>query len=128
MKLVLAVGFALLAGAASAQTLLEPTPEEQLIGAVDLCLRWSPADPAHVTDVVLTNSSGDEALDAKIPGMVRDIPFPRPADDDGSWFGLNLSFGAAEPHKIAPDCDRLPKGPLAPLILPPQILPPTNNP
>jgi hypothetical protein len=114
VRLALALLVGLWAGGASAQTLLEPTPEEKLIGAVDLCLRWSPADPAHVTDVVLTNSSGDEALDAKIPGMVRDIPFPRPTDDDGSWFGLNLSFGAADPHKIAPECGLLPRGPLDP--------------
>jgi hypothetical protein len=84
--------------------LLQPTPEEQLIGAVDVCVRWG-ADPAHLSDVVMTNSSGDTALDARVPGMIRDIPFPRPEGDAGQWFGLSLSFGAAEPHKTLPDCD-----------------------
>ena len=29
----------------------------------------------------------------------------RPADDGGAWFGLNLSFGAAEPHHAPPECE-----------------------
>lgn len=96
-------------GAAHAQPnagpfLLQPTPEEQTIGAVDVCVRWG-ADPAHLADVLMTNSSGDKDLDAKIPDMVRSMPYPRPAGDDGAWFGLSLSFGAAEPHHALPDCD-----------------------
>ncbi len=66
-------------------------------------MRWG-ADPAHLSDVVMTNSSGDKDLDARIPGMIRDIPYPRPEGDSGEWFGLSLSFGAAEPHKTLPDC------------------------
>jgi hypothetical protein len=84
--------------------LLQPTPEEQRIGAVDVCVRWG-SDPAHLADVIMTNSSGDRDLDAKIPDMIRSIPYPKPADDDGGWFGLSLSFGAAEPHRSVPDCD-----------------------
>ncbi len=109
---ILAFGLALCAAAVRAQTppspqdgvLLQPTPEEQLIGAVDVCVRWG-ADPAHLSDVVMVNSSGDKDLDAKIPDMIRDIPYPRPDGDAGQWFGLSLSFGAAEPHKTLPDCD-----------------------
>ena len=99
-----------LAGAAHAQpepsgpVLLEPTPEQKLIGAVDVCVRWG-ADPAHLADVLMTNSSGDKDLDARIPDMIRSIPYPKPMDDDGSWFGLSLSFGAAEPHHALPDCE-----------------------
>ena len=110
---VLALGLAFAATAAGAQTapspgpqdgfLLQPTPAEQLIGAVDVCVRWG-ADPAHLSDVVMTNSSGDTDLDARIPDMIRDIPYPRPDSDAGEWFGLSLSFGAAEPHKALPDC------------------------
>lgn len=110
-RLLLGAGLALsLAASAHAQPaeagpfLLQPTPEEQQIGAVDVCVRWG-ADPAHLADVVMTNSSGDKALDAKIPDMIRSIPYPKPADDDGSWFGLSLSFGAAEPQHALPDCD-----------------------
>ena len=84
--------------------LLQPTPEQQLIGAVDVCVRWG-ADPAHLAEVIMTNSSGDKDLDAKIPDMIRSIPYPKPADDAGEWFGLSLSFGAAEPHHTLPDCD-----------------------
>jgi hypothetical protein len=109
--LLLGAGLALsLAAAARAQQpgagpfLLQPTPEQQAIGAVDVCVRWG-ADPAHLADVIMTNSSGDKALDAKIPDMIRSMPYPKPADDDGSWFGLSLSFGAAEPHHTLPDCD-----------------------
>ena len=100
------LGLALaLAGAARAQgVLLQPTPEERAIGAVDVCVRWG-ADPAHLAEVIMTNSSGDKALDAQIPDMIRSIPYPRPADDGGAWFGLNLSFGAAEPHHAPPDCE-----------------------
>jgi hypothetical protein len=114
--LILACGLAACATAALAQApdpspaappqagvLLQPTPEEQLIGAADVCVRWG-ADPAHLSDVVMTNSSGDKDLDARIPGMIRDIPYPRPDSDSGEWFGLSLSFGAAEPHKTLPDC------------------------
>jgi hypothetical protein len=53
----------------------------------------------------MTNSSGDKDLDARIPDMIRSIPYPRPADDAGEWFGLGLSLGAAEPHRIPPDCE-----------------------
>jgi hypothetical protein len=84
--------------------LLEPTPEEKQVGAVDVCVRWG-ADPAHLADVLMTNSSGDKDLDARIPDMIRSIPYPRPADDAGEWFGLSLSFGAAEPHRTPPDCE-----------------------
>ncbi len=113
--LILVLGLAFAGAAADAQTapappaglqdgvLLQPTPEEQLIGAVDVCVRWG-SDPAHLSDVVTTNSSGDKDLDARIPGMIREIPFPRPESDSGEWFGLSLSFGAAEPHKTLPDC------------------------
>ncbi len=90
--------------AASGPMLLEPTPEQKEIGAVDVCVRWG-ADPAHLADVIMTNSSGDKDLDAKIPDMIRSIPYPKPMDDDGSWFGLSLSFGAAEPHHTLPDCE-----------------------
>ena len=69
-----------------------------------MCVRWG-ADPAHLAEVVMTNSSGDADLDARIPDMIRSIPYPRPTDDDGEWFGLNLSFGAAEPHRAPPDCE-----------------------
>ncbi|HEY4031960.1 MAG TPA: hypothetical protein VGM25_16560 [Caulobacteraceae bacterium] len=105
----LTLGLLLLLGSACAARaqgpfLLEPTPEEKLIGAVDVCVRWG-ADPAHLADVIMTNSSGDTGLDAQIPDMIRSIPYPRPADDTGEWFGLNLSFGAAEPHHALPDCD-----------------------
>jgi len=53
----------------------------------------------------MTTSSGDSDLDARIPDMIRSIPYPRPADDTGEWFGLNLSSGAAEPHHSPPDCE-----------------------
>jgi hypothetical protein len=107
---ILSLSLAFAATAALAQApsqdgvLLQPTPEEQLIGAVDVCVRWG-ADPAHLSDVVMVNSSGDKALDARIPGMILDIPYPRPQDDAGQWFGLSLSFGAAQPHGTLPDCD-----------------------
>lgn len=110
--LILACGLAACATAAPAQApdpapqggvLLQATPEEQLIGAVDVCVRWG-ADPTHLSDVVMTNSSGDKDLDARVPGMIRDIPYPRPEFDSGEWFGLSLLFGAAEPHKTLPDC------------------------
>ena len=105
-RLALALGLVLAsAGAARAQApfLLEPTPEEKAIGAVDVCVRWG-ADPAHLAEVIMTNSSGDKDLDAKIPDMIRSIPYPKPADDDGEWFGLSLSFGAAAPRRTPPDC------------------------
>ena len=109
--LLLGAGLALsLAVATQAQPaapgpfLLQPTPEQQAIGAVDVCVRWG-ADPAHLADVIMTNSSGDKDLDAKIPDMIRSIPYPKPADDTGEWFGLSLSFGAAEPHHALPDCE-----------------------
>jgi len=47
-RLALALGLALAsASAAWAQTpyLLEPTPEEKTIGAVDVCVRWGPIPP-----------------------------------------------------------------------------------
>jgi hypothetical protein len=110
-SLLLGAGLALsLAAAARAQPpavepfLLQPTPEEQAIGAVDVCVRWG-ADPAHLAEVIMTNSSGDKDLDARIPDMIRSMPYPKPADDAGEWFGLSLSFGAAEPHHTLPDCD-----------------------
>ena len=104
-RLALALGLILAcAGAAQGQVLLEPTPEQKAIGAVDVCVRWG-ADPAHLAEVVMTNSSGDKDLDAKIPDMIRSIPYPKPADDTGEWFGLSLSFGAAEPHHAPPDCE-----------------------
>ena len=54
----------------------------------------------------LTNSSGDKDLDARIPDMIRSIPYPRPMDDMGEWVRPErLSFGAAEPHHTAPDCE-----------------------
>jgi hypothetical protein len=96
--------------AAAGPMLLEPTPEEKAIGAVDVCVRWG-ADPAHLADVIMTNSSGDKTLDAKIPDMIRSIPYPKPMDDDGAWFGLSLSFGAAEPHHTLPDCDAATRAP-----------------
>ena len=110
-RLALAFALALTAGGiARAQgVLLEPTPEEKAIGAVDVCVRWG-ADPAHLSDVIMTNSSGDKDLDAKIPGMILSIPYPRPDGDDGAWFGLNLSFGAATPHHTLPDCDAAVRG------------------
>ncbi|MGZ3277935.1 MAG: hypothetical protein ACXU82_01675 [Caulobacteraceae bacterium] len=89
---------------AQAPYLLEPTPQEKAIGAVDVCVRWG-ADPAHLAEVIMTNSSGDKDLDAKIPDMIRSIPYPKPTDDAGEWFGLSLSFGAAEPHHVPPDCE-----------------------
>ena len=107
LALCLALAFA---GGAFAQPpseqgyLLEPTPEEKTVGAVDVCVRWG-ADPAHLAEVIMTNSSGDRDLDAKIPDMIRAIPYPRPPDDAGEWFGLNLSFGAAPPHHAPPDCE-----------------------
>jgi hypothetical protein len=58
-----------------------------------------------MSGILASNSSGDKDLDAKIPDMIRSIPYPKPADDTGEWFGLNLSFGAAEPHHALPDCD-----------------------
>ena len=106
-RVALALGL-LLATASAAWAggpyLLEPTPEEKMIGAVDVCVRWGD-DPAHLAEVIMTNSSGDTDLDAKIPDMIRQIPYPRPDGDMGEWFGLNLSFGAAEPHHTPPDCD-----------------------
>ena len=118
-SLLLGAGLALsLAAAAQAQPaapgpfLLQPTPEEQAIGAVDVCVRWG-SDPAHLADVIMTNSSGDKALDAKIPDLIRSIPYPKPADDTGEWFGLSLSFGAAEPHHALPDCDAAARAPKA---------------
>jgi hypothetical protein len=103
LGLTLACAGAARAQAPSAGFLLEPTPEQKAIGAVDVCVRWG-ADPAHLADVLMTNSSGDKDLDAKIPDMIRSIPYPKPADDTGEWFGLSLSFGAAEPHHALPDC------------------------
>lgn len=98
----------LLASAAHAQPagepfLLEPTPQEKTIGAVDVCVRWG-EDRAHLADVVMANSSGDKDLDSKIPDMIRSMPYPKPEGDTGEWFGLSLSFGAAPPHSALPDC------------------------
>ena len=107
MALTLGLAFAFAcAGPVLAQDpyLLEPTPEQKAIGAVDVCVRWG-ADPAHLADVIVTNSTGDKDLDARIPDMIRSIPYPKPADDAGEWFGLSLSFGAAEPHQAPPDCE-----------------------
>ena len=83
---------------------LGPEHPEAFPGAVDVCVRWG-ADPAHVSDVILVASSGDKDLDAKIPDMIRSIPYPKPDGDAGEWFGLSLSFSAAPPHAALPDCD-----------------------
>lgn len=105
LALALGLGLAPTCAAwAQAPYLLEPTPEEKTIGAVDVCVRWG-SDSAHLADVIMTNSSGDRELDARIPDMIRSIPYPRPEDDGGEWFGLSLSFGAAEPHHVPPDCE-----------------------
>jgi len=87
---------------------LGPEHPEDLPGAVDVCVRWG-ADPAHVSDVILVASSGDKDLDAKIPDMIRSIPYPKPDGDTGEWFGLSLSFSAAPPHAALPDCDAVVK-------------------
>ncbi|MGZ5983999.1 MAG: hypothetical protein ACXWK7_03590, partial [Caulobacteraceae bacterium] len=87
---------------AQAPYLLEPTPQEKAIGAVDVCVRWG-ADPAHLAEVIMTNSSGDKDLDAKIPDMIRSIPYPKPTDDAGEWFAARRGAGHADRRERAPD-------------------------
>jgi hypothetical protein len=97
------------AGAAAAvETAAAPqmVEDEDLKGAVGVCVRWG-ADPTRVAEVVVVKPSGDDRVDALATATLKEMPFPKPAGDTGGWRAMSMGIGGAEPLSEAPSCDGL---------------------
>jgi hypothetical protein len=93
------------AGAAFAQA-PAATPDEDVQGAVGVCVRWG-ADPTRLADVVVVKPSGDARVDAVALSALREMPLPKPPGDTGAWRPMNMGIGGAEPSDTPPDCGGL---------------------